>query len=149
MLVNTAEIEDKVIDALKNDPTLASYVKSFSRGGMNISKKQFPFVEVGNFSYREEQLLAASGIFVYSVDIYAGTKNLAQGVAYQGSESGTKGITGLCHDIVKVILNNHFSGAFFNIVANINNIPRYRGDKSETICIGKVSFTGDVWFRHS
>lgn len=148
MLVNTMEIENKVLGALKNDATLSGYVKSFSQGDMNISRKLFPFIEVGNFVYREKQLLAASGIFLYTVNIYAGTGSLAPGVAFRGGSSGAKGIADLCNDIAAVIRNNRFSGAFFKPVRDVKVDPRYRFNRPETICIGKVSFSGEVWFMH-
>ena len=148
MLVDTKCVMDKVLSELETDATLSGYVKSFTQGDMNLARKKFPFVSIGNFSYREKQLLAASGIFIYSVDIYAGTKNLAAGVAYLGNDSGKKGIVELCHDIRKVIEDNSFSGTFLNTPAGIRINPRHYTDKAEMICIGKISFEGEVWFRH-
>lgn len=147
MLIDTASIEDRILDTLKNDPTLSGYVKSFSCGDMNVSRKQFPFVALGNLPYREGELWAGEGTLVYSVNIYAGTRSLAPGVAYVGSETGKKGIAELCEDIKKVIRNNTFSDAFFFPIKDIEVEPCFGVDKGESIFLGRVAFEGTVWIE--
>lgn len=116
---------------------------------MNVSRKSFPFVNVAVSSIREKQLMAASGVFEYSFDVYAGTKNLAPGVAYKGSETtGTKGIADLCHDIANCIENNCFSNTFQKPPDSIRIFSRYRMDNAETLFVGKVSFKSEFRFMH-
>lgn len=148
MLTDTKAIMNKVLNAFRNDPILSDCVKSFSLGNLNFSRKQFPFIEIGNFSYAQSDLRAGSGRLIYSIDIYAGTRNLAPGVAFQGSESGKVGISELCERIVVLAANNTFGNAFFMPVINISNNPRFLHDKAETLYIGKVSFTGEVRIQY-
>ena len=148
MLTNSKAMLDNVLTVLRNDAALAGYVKSFSVGGMNCSHNLFPFIDIGDFSYRAGDLGAASVWIIYDIDIYAGVKNLAPGLAYQGSESGVKGICDLCEDILRVTAGNTFNNTFIVPVSRVQNNPRYLFDKAETICIGKVSFTGKAFVRH-
>ncbi len=148
MAIDTKTIMDKVLAELRSDPTLSEHVKSISHGNLNFARKQFPFIEAGRFSYEEGELLEASGTLVYTVDIYAGARSLAPGAAYEGSGSGAKGVVELCEDIMRLCVNNTFGGAFIKPVVNVSNNPRYLFDKAETICVGLVSFTGEVWFRY-
>jgi len=47
MLVDTVSIENKVLDALKNDATLSAYIKSFTKGDMTTARMLFPYVALG------------------------------------------------------------------------------------------------------
>ena len=149
MIIDTLSVESNILKTLENDPVLSSYVKSFTAGTMGHSRFVFPYVDLVNLGCREKQLMAASGELTISFEIFAGVKNIATGVAYKGSETtGFKGIAELCQDIVNVVANNRFNGAFWKPVTNVSANPRFLHDKAETVFAGIVKFTGDVRFMH-
>ncbi len=148
MLSDTKNIEDNVLEALKNDNTLAGYVRSFTKGDIHFSGKLFPFVMLGEVTYREGRLLASGGTLIYTVKVYGGTRSLAPGVAYGGIPPDKKGVAELCNDIVNVIRNNNFSGAFVKPVADIKVKPSEMSDSAETICISEIVFDAEVWFKY-
>jgi len=140
MNLDNKALLDAVLQTLKNDEKLSSYVKNISHGGMSCSRKSFPFVEVGNFHIRPELTLAASIHLLYTIEILVGTRSLAPGVAYIGSESGKKGINDLCDDVCNAIRGKTFNNlllAAYGITSN----PNYKRDKAETIHLGLVTFT--------
>ncbi len=149
MLVNTREIEKKIMRALENDPELSACVSKFTVGSMDMSRARFPFVNLSCLRYRENMLRAASGSLLYMVDIYVGTQSLAPEVAYMGKEGGgKKAAVEICRLVREVVENNAFDGAFIHVVGGIRCNPCYRTNKAETIIIGAVSFTGETWFKH-
>lgn len=140
MLVDTGDVEKKVLAALKTDGVSAETIKSFTTGDLNASKILFPFVVLEASSYEEGIIRAASGTLVYIIDVYAGTKSIAPGVAYEGSDSGKKGIAEICNEIKRVVENNRFANIFVHPTTDIQVVPRYSVNKDETVCIGKVTF---------
>jgi len=91
-------------------------VKSFTVGEQDTAKKLFPFITILTLRYTLEERDTANDIYVYTVAIIAGTRNLAPGVAFEGDDSGRKGILQLREDIMKVIRPNDFSGVFWGLV---------------------------------
>jgi hypothetical protein len=75
MLVDTVNIENKVLDTLKNDATLSGYVKSFTKGDINASRILFPFVALGNMRYREGRLLDAGGMQLAEPALHGASPN--------------------------------------------------------------------------
>lgn len=146
MLIDTDNIERKILETLKEDPDIAACVKRFTTGTMTHSQFVFPYVDIVNLGCKEKELMAASGQVTMSFEIHAGIKNLAPEVAYKGNESGRKGIVELCNDIGRVVENNRFKGAFFGPTRNVKINPRFLYDKAETTFVGLVSFSGDVRF---
>ena len=149
MLIDTNTIEQKILETLKEDPVLAGYVKRFMIGTVSNTRILFPFIDLVNVGCKEKELMAASGQLTVSFEIHAGIKNLAPEVAYKGTAAGKKGILDLCNDIRNVVVNNRFKGAFFGPAKNIRVNPRFLHDKTETVFVGLVSFSGDVRFMHS
>jgi len=133
-----------ILGTLRNDETLSSYVESVSHGHPGYSRKKFPFVEVGSFHIRPERVMAGSITLLYTVEIIAGTRSLAPGVAYKGSPSGKKGINDLCDDICDAVRGQSFGG-MFRPVYRITSDPNYRRDKGESIHIGMVVFNASHW----
>lgn len=148
MLVDTRNVEDMILAALQNDGVLVETINSFTKGDLNTSKKLFPFVVVEVTSYEEGSIRAASGTLVYSVDVFAGTRSIAPGVAYGGSDSGKKGIAEICNEIKRVVENNRFSNTFIHPTTDIQVDPRYSVNKDETVCIGRVAFKNEIRYRH-
>ena len=144
MNIDNKAVLDSILDTLRNDETLTSYVKSISHGSPGHARKQFPFIEVGGFHIRPERVMAASITLLYTIEIFAGTRSLAPGVAYKGSSSGKKGINDLCDDICDAIRGQTFGG-LFQPVYRIAADPNYKRDKGETVHIGSVVFTASHW----
>lgn len=140
MNLDNKSIVDAVLETLKNDGTLSSYVKHFSSGGMALSRNIFPFVAVGEFQISPELALAASIHLMYTFEIEVGTRSLATGVAYIGSESGTKGINDLCDDVCDAIRGKTFNNLLHSPVS-ISSNPNHRRDKGETTRVGLITFT--------
>lgn len=148
MHVDTKTILETMLSDLQADETLSEYVSDIAIGGQSFARKRFPFIAVAAPSIRAGQLMAGSGILIYDMNIYAGMKSIAPGVAYSGSPStGKKGIVHLCEDIVEVCRNNRF-GSLLTPPTDIRTDPRYWHDKAETIFIGMVSFSAEVRFNH-
>jgi hypothetical protein len=141
------DIVSGVLVALMNDTTLAEYVKSFSAGEQDTAKKLFPFITIGNLRY---QLLArdtANDTYVYTVEVVAGTRSLARGVAYEGDKTGRKGIIQLCEDIVGVVRTNTFNGLFASPISDIRYRLADKPDSGGAIWQGIITFTGERLVR--
>ncbi len=120
MASSMRETANIIKEELENDPTLASYVKSFKAGDLRISRMIYPYVSVANISLGIAPHDTARDIHTYSIQIMAGTRSLVPGRAFEGSEqSGARGIVQLCEDIVAVVRDNTFGGIFFAPPANI------------------------------
>lgn len=140
MNIDNKALIDSIVETLKNDEKLSAYVKNISHGGQGSALKIFPFIEVGAIQIREEQRLAASVYFSYSVNITAGMRSLAPGVSYLGGPNGKKGINGLCDDLCSAIRGKTFNNILFPVFT-ISSNPNYRRDNSETMHMGVVSFS--------
>lgn len=137
------EILHAVCDALRNDPALAGYVKSFSVGDEEASRKLFPFISVGNMECRVEPLTIGRGgydRFWYTLTIHAGTRSLALEEAYAGEH----GILQLVEDIVAVIRPNDF-GVFERMVEVIDVATAFVEDSGGTDWRGTIPIHG--WRR--
>lgn len=141
MNLNNKAILDAVLETLRNDAKLSTYVKKFSSGAMGASRKLFPFVEVGNFHIRPEITQTASVHLLYTIEIIAGTRSLIPGVAYLGNDSGVKGINDLCDDICDAVRGKSFNDLLYGVY-DITSDPNYRRDKGETMHFGLISFKG-------
>lgn len=141
MNLDNKALLDAILETLRNDETLSAYVKKISHGAMGSSYKIFPFIAVGNFHIRPELTRAASIHLVYTIEIIAGTRSLAPGVAYLGCDSGAKGINELCDDICNAIRGKTFNKLLESGVYDISSNPNYRRDKGETMHIGIVTFS--------
>ena len=138
------EICAKVLEAFKSDPVLASYVKSFTMGEMNAARKLFPFINIGNTHISVERINVADEMKRYTIIGSAGTHSLVDCVAFSGDGSARKGIVELCADIVAVVRQNTFSGAFSRPVRNLSVDTEALSDKAGFIRIGTVRFEGET-----
>ena len=136
-------VTEKVLETLKNDPALAAFVQSFTRGDMKTSRSLYPFVTVGNVRYKIIPYSSARDTRRYTIDILAGTRSLAPGVAFEGGGSGRKGLTQLCDDIEAVIRNNHFDGVFYRRVTDVKSRPGKGKDASGSVRIATITFVGE------
>lgn len=144
MNIDNMAILDAILETLENDETLTAYVKKVSHGNMGASRKLFPFIEVGNIHIRPELVRAASIYLNYTIEIICGTRSLAPGVAYAGSDTGSKGINDLCDDIADAVRGQSFNGLLEGVY-NITTTPNYRRNKGETNHLGLVTFSGKHW----
>lgn len=149
MYIDTKSIEDKIFQELSVCSTLSEYIKSFTKGGLGFTRKIFPFIDLGDLSYRATELRASSCTLEYNVDIFVGVRSIVPGIAFEGSESGAKGVVQICEDVRSILARNTFSSAFITPVYNIGVNPRFIYDAAETTFVGKVSFSGSVWLFHT
>lgn len=141
MNLDNKAILDAVLQTLREDEQLASYVKKITHGAAGFTQMIYPFVEVRDFIIRPELVRAGSAHFIYTIEIVAGARSLVPGAAYIGSEAGTRGINHLCDDLCDAVRGKTFNG-LLNGVYDITNNPNYRRDKGETIHLGLVTFKG-------
>ena len=122
--MTTVEIARKILDSLENNPALAEYVKTFSVGGIDVSRKMFPFVAV-EAPKRESaaQTIGRGGYMndVYTIRIFGGTYHTLPDIAHAGNDSGKKGIIQLNADILNAVIPNDFDGAFERPVRLLNS----------------------------
>jgi hypothetical protein len=142
-----SEICAKVLDTLKNDPVLASYVECFTLGEMNVSQKMFPFINVGNTHISVESINIVDDMKRYTIVLSAGTFSRAGNVSYAGDGSEKKGIVELCSDIVSVVRQNTFGGVFSMPVRDIIVDTEALSDKAGFTRIGTVKFEGECIVR--
>jgi len=138
MKIDNKEILDNILEALKSDPKLSSYVKRISHGDMSVSRKIFPFIDVGNFHIRQDKATTGSVVLTYMIEIIAGTKSLAPGVAREGAECGGVGIVELCDDICDALRGRRVNMCSSPSYLTKSN-PDILSDKGETIHIGQVT----------
>ncbi len=138
MKIDNKEILDNILEALRSDQKLSSYVKRISHGDMSVSRKIFPFIDVGNFHISQDKATTGSVVLTYMIEIIAGTKSIAPGVAREGAESGAAGIIQLCDDICDAL-----RGRTFNMRSTpaylMKSNPDILSDKGETIHIGQAT----------
>lgn len=139
MNLDNKAIIDAMLETLKNDEILSSYVKRFSYGNVSVSRSIFPFVEIGNIHIRPELTLAASIHLIYTFEILVGARSLVPGVAYVGSEAGAKGINDLCDDVVNAVRGKTFNN-LLHAPTRISSDANFQRDKGETMCIGHITF---------
>ena len=112
----TLEIAEKVLESLRNDPTLSGYVKKFTVGGIDTSKKLFPFIVVEAPEKESESLtLGRDGYMnnIYTMRIIGGSYHMLPDVAHAGNEAtGAKGVLQLNSDILNAVIPNDFDGTF-------------------------------------
>ena len=140
MSVDDKEILHAVKDALQNDTTLAEYVKSFSVGDMNISRKLFPYLAVGNLKCKiSPRSLGARGYdsYEYMMEVRLGARSLAPGVAF----GGENGILQLCEDVVTAVRPNDF-GVFTCPVEVVGVYPGYKTGSGNMEWIGRIIIRG-------
>jgi len=147
MAYTDAEICSKVLETLRSDLVLASYVKSFTLGDMNVSRKLFPFINVGNTHISVESINIVHDMKRYTVVVSAGTHSLVGGLAFAGDGSGKKGIVELCSDITAVVRQNLFGGAFSMPVRNVIVDTEALSDKAGFTRVGTVRFVGECIVR--
>ncbi len=136
-----------VMEALKSDETLSSYVKSFTLGGAGAAQKLFPLITRANLRCEIFANDTSADIYVYSVDILAGTRSLAPGLAFDGNDAGRKGIVQLCNDIVHVLRTNSFGGLFCKPVSEIG-YKIYEGvDSGGAVWYAGIAFKGEAYER--
>ena len=141
------EMIERILEALKNDQELSSYVKSFTAGEANVSRKLFPFVDVGSIHRDVIPYTIISNVFRYRIEILAGTKSLAPGTAYSGDDFGRKGIVQLKEDVESVIRGNHFDGTFRKLVETIDSRTGRQKDGSGAVQLALITFTGEMSVR--
>lgn len=148
MNLDIKQIIQRVLETLRDDPTLGGYVKKFSCGNMNHSRKLFPFVEVGEISYWFGGESEAGAMMSISIEILAGTQSLVPGLAYDGNGADRKGILELCQDIAGVIEGSTFGGMFAKPVEDIKVNTTRDEDSSDFLKLATISFTAHkrVWF---
>lgn len=113
--LSTLEVSRKILDCLKRNPALSSYVKTFQIGGIESARKLFPFVTVET-PHRDCSALSMgrNGYMnnLYVMNIYGGTYHSLPEIAYSGGESGGKGIVQLNSDLINAVIPSDFDGAF-------------------------------------
>jgi hypothetical protein len=143
------EICTKVLDALKNDSILTSYVKSFTLGEMNVARTLFPFINVGNTHISVESINNVDDMKQYTIVVSGGMHSHVGNVAYAGDGSGKKGIVELCSDITAVIRQNTFDGVFSMPVRKVIVDTEALCDKAGFIRICAVKFKGVLIVRNN
>jgi len=138
MKIDNKEILDNILETLRNDPKIATCVKRISHGDMSVSRKLFPFIDVGNFHIRQDKTTTGSVVLTYMIEIIAGTKSLAPGVAREGAECGVVGIVELCDDICDALRGRRVNMCSSPAYLTKSN-PDMLSDKGETIHIGQVT----------
>ena len=137
------DIVNNVLDALKNDPALAGYVKSFTIGEPDTPKKLFPYITIANLGYSLMERDTANDLYTYTMEIIAGTRSLARGLAFEGEGDARKGILQLCEDIVGVVRANNFNKLFTRPVNDISYRASDKPDSGGSLWQGIVIFNGD------
>jgi hypothetical protein len=145
MDITEIEILRTILYTLENDATLSEYVKSFTFGENDISRKMFPFINVGNVKYEVESLsIGKHGCdrFDYTIEITGGVRYLLPKTAFSGDDGGRKGIMQLREDIIKVIRPNDFSGIFWGIVEVPAAVIGYKANTGGTDWITSILISG-------
>lgn len=123
--MTTVEIARKILEALENNPILSEYVKSFSIGGIGVSRKLFPYIAV-EAPRRESSLLTMgrNGYMnnVYTFRIIGGTYHTLPEIANAGNDKGKKGIVQLNSDILNAVIPNNFDDTFAGPARLISSI---------------------------
>jgi hypothetical protein len=108
-------VEESILEELSKDEVLASYVKNFSLGDIDVSRILFPFVAVGNVDCEITPRTIGRGgsdVHRYTIEVVAGTKHTLPEIALRGDKKEKKGIKQLCDDVVRVIRMNTYGGLF-------------------------------------
>lgn len=138
------QLIDRIYELLKSDEILKSYVKSFSKGDMNASRKLSPFVSVGDLRYTVVPVTTGDDLYTYSIDILTGVRSLVPGLAFEGTDSGRKGIVQLCGDVAAVLRGNHLGGFLLKPISEIG-ISHGRGrDSSDFMQLGTVTIVAEI-----
>jgi len=144
--MTSVEISGKVLEALKSDPVLSGYVKSFSIGGIDVSRKLFPFIAVETPSNDADALtIGRDGYMnnVYTIRIFGGTYHTLADVAHAGSgKSGAKGILQLNSDILNAVIPNSFDDAFARPVRLLNSTTAHKVSSGGRSWITLVTISG-------
>lgn len=139
-------IEERILEALKGDEALASYVRNFSLGDIDVSRILFPFVAVGNVDCEITARTIGRGgsdVHRYTVEVVAGTKHTLPEIALRGDGKEKKGIKQLCDDIVQVIRMNTYGG-LFNAPPSVIRVRKGpRSGSAGTIWGGVVTFVAE------
>ena len=145
MDISEIEILKTVLKTLENDTILSGYVKSFTLGENDISRKVFPFINVGNLKYEIATLsIGKHGCdrFDYTIEITGGVKYLLPKTAFSGDGAGRKGILQLREDITKVIRPNDFGGVFWGPVEIPAAVIGYKKNTGGTDWITSILISG-------
>ena len=113
--MTTVEISRKILETLQSNPTLSEYVKSFSIGGIDASRKQFPFVTVEAPKREANALTIGRNGFMnntYTIRIFGGTYHTLPDVAHAGDDNGKKGIIQLNADLLNAVIPCNFNDTF-------------------------------------
>lgn len=127
MEIINMEIAEKVLEKLKNDSVLATYVKEFTIGGGNISRKIFPYVAIVDVSEVERPLCIGNGApneQNYRITIQGGTYHTLSEIARRGNGSGKKGMVQLNDDIVTAVFPDNICGLFNPTVRLVKAEPK-------------------------
>lgn len=107
-----------IYSVLSADPTLAAYVKIFSKGGLKKNQMEYPFVNIGRIEIpgiEETGIggIGAGGYTTFTVGIECGIMSQIPEDAYYGNAGrGEKGILQLLDDIRAVCRANTFNCTF-------------------------------------
>lgn len=135
--LTTVEISQRILDALKENPTLDDYVKAYSIGGMDVSRKIFPYVAVEAPERDSEALTMGRGGYMnnhYTFRIFGGTRHTIPEVAHCGNNNGGKGIIQLHDDLLNAVIPCDFGGVFAAPVRLV-----------QSTTAGKTGSGGRVW----
>lgn len=141
MTVNDKVIHHAILNRLKNDEALSKYVKSFTLGATDTSRKIFPYINVESPAVRNEpHTIGRNGkdVRIYRFEITCGTKSLVAERAY----SGTQGMLQLCEDLVSVIWPSNFDGAFYLPVRIKGVETSYSSASGGSLWKGRIVFEG-------
>jgi hypothetical protein len=146
-IMDTTEIEilKTILHMLETDATLSQYVKSFTLGENDISRKLYPFINVGNMKYESSPLSIGKhgwDRFDYTIEITGGVSFLLPKTAFSGDDGGRMGILQLREDIMKVIRPNDFGGIFWGKVEVPAAVIGYKTNTGGTDWITSILISG-------
>jgi len=127
--ITTIEISRKILESLQNDSTLSDYVESFTIGGIDVSRKKFPFVAVEAPKKEADELTIGRDGYMnnkYTFRIFGGTYHTLPDVAHAGNDKGKKGIVQLNADILNAVIPNNFGDIFTKPVSLLHSSTAHK-----------------------
>ena len=114
---------------------------------MRAARKLFPFITIGNMKYTITPHTTASDMYSYNIDILAGTASLVPGVAFDGAESGKKGIVQMCDDIAAALRASTLGG-FLIFPISVTVMHHGKGKKTgSAIWLGNITIKCEKLIR--
>lgn len=143
--MTNVQIAEAVLDALRNDPVISEYVKIFSVGRINVSRKIFPYIAVEAPEKESDSRTMGQGGYVnnlYTIRLFAGTYHTLPEIAHAGNGKDKKGILQLNSDILSVVLPNDFGGVFAAPVRLMSSSTAHKVSSGARLWITMVVLSG-------